>query len=128
LTDGTSAKALTGIDDPSRMCVCAKLMAVSGSGRWRDGVRAALATHGVAERFHPGMRAEFLCSQAVFTNSKVAQQVSDESVDFYNTDRPQPAMDIAYTCAAVHRLAGRPQRRHQNRRAVTSSERRHAFQ
>ncbi|PBA02852.1 helix-turn-helix domain-containing protein, partial [Mycobacterium avium] len=27
LADGTSAKALTGIDDHSRMCVCAKLMA-----------------------------------------------------------------------------------------------------
>jgi hypothetical protein len=27
LADGTSAKALTGIDDHSRMCVCARLMA-----------------------------------------------------------------------------------------------------
>jgi hypothetical protein len=25
LADGTSAKALTGIDDHSRMCVCARL-------------------------------------------------------------------------------------------------------
>ena len=37
LSDGTSAKALTGIDDHSRMCVCARLMtarAHPGGLRW----------------------------------------------------------------------------------------------
>src|ERR1700753_2540138 len=38
--DGTSAKALTGIDDHSRMCVAARLMARSAPGR---GVRWAAA-------------------------------------------------------------------------------------
>jgi hypothetical protein len=33
LADGTSAKALTGIDDHSRMCVCARLMARGHTAR-----------------------------------------------------------------------------------------------
>ena len=33
LADGTSAKALTGIDDHSRMCVCARLMARVSPGK-----------------------------------------------------------------------------------------------
>jgi hypothetical protein len=33
LADVMSATALTGIDDHSRMCVCAKVMTASGSGR-----------------------------------------------------------------------------------------------
>src|SRR5690349_15028775 len=47
LADGTSAKALTGIDDHSRMCVCAKLMARERTRAVCDGLRAALATYGV---------------------------------------------------------------------------------
>jgi transposase InsO family protein len=46
LADGTSAKALTGIDDHSRMCVCAKLMARERTRAVCDGLRAALATYG----------------------------------------------------------------------------------
>jgi hypothetical protein len=46
LADGTSAKALTGIDDHSRMCVCAKLMAREGTKAVCDGLRAALADYG----------------------------------------------------------------------------------
>ncbi|MEN4478905.1 IS481 family transposase [Mycolicibacterium cosmeticum] len=50
LADGTSAKALTGIDDHSRMCVCAKLMARERTRAVCDGLRAALATYGVPEQ------------------------------------------------------------------------------
>jgi transposase InsO family protein len=46
LADGTSAKALTGIDDHSRMCVCAKLMARERTRAVCDGLRAALGTYG----------------------------------------------------------------------------------
>jgi transposase InsO family protein len=46
LADGTSAKALTGIDDHSRMCVCAQLMARERTRAVCDGLRAALATYG----------------------------------------------------------------------------------
>jgi hypothetical protein len=50
LADGTSAKALTGIDDHSRMCICAKLMARERTRAVCDGLRAALATHGAPEQ------------------------------------------------------------------------------
>jgi transposase InsO family protein len=46
LADGTSAKALTGIDDHSRMCVCAGLMARERTRAVCDGLRAALARFG----------------------------------------------------------------------------------
>jgi transposase InsO family protein len=47
LADGTSAKVLTGIDDHSRMCVCAKVMARERTRAVCDGLRGALAVHGV---------------------------------------------------------------------------------
>ncbi|WP_374025456.1 IS481 family transposase [Mycobacterium sp. HNNTM2301] len=50
LADGTSAKALTGIDDHCRMCVCARLMARERTRAVCDGLRAALATHGAPEQ------------------------------------------------------------------------------
>ncbi len=50
LADSTSAKALTGIDDHSRMCVCARLMARERSRAVCDGLRAALATYGAPEQ------------------------------------------------------------------------------
>jgi transposase InsO family protein len=50
LADGASAKALTGIDDHSRMCVCARLMARERTRAVCDGLRAALGTHGVPEQ------------------------------------------------------------------------------
>ena len=50
LADGTSAKALTGIDDHSRMCVCARLMARERTGAVCDGLRGALVTYGAPEQ------------------------------------------------------------------------------
>jgi transposase InsO family protein len=50
LADGTSAKALTGIDDHSRMCVCARLMTRERTRAVCDGLHAALATYGVPEQ------------------------------------------------------------------------------
>src|ERR1700754_4403778 len=50
LADGTSAKALTGIDDHSRMCVCARLMARERTRAVCDGLRQALATYGIPEQ------------------------------------------------------------------------------
>ncbi len=50
LADGSSAKALTGIDDHSRMCVCAKLMARERTRAVCDGLRDALARFGVPEQ------------------------------------------------------------------------------
>ncbi len=50
LADGTSAKALTGIDDHSRMCVCARLMARERTRAVCDGLRAALLTYGAPEQ------------------------------------------------------------------------------
>jgi transposase InsO family protein len=47
LADGTSAKVLTGIDDHSRMCVCAKVMARERTRAVCDGLRGALAAYGV---------------------------------------------------------------------------------
>ena len=50
LADGTSAKALTGIDDHSRMCVCAKLMARERTRAVCDGLRGALAAYGAPQQ------------------------------------------------------------------------------
>jgi transposase InsO family protein len=46
LADGTSAKALTGIDDHSRMCVAARLMVRERTRAVCDGLRLALAIYG----------------------------------------------------------------------------------
>lgn len=50
LADGTSAKALTGIDDHSRMCVCARLMARERTRAVCEGLRDALARYGAPEQ------------------------------------------------------------------------------
>ena len=50
LADGTSAKALTGVDDHSRMCVSARLMARERTRPVCDGLRAALAVFGVPQQ------------------------------------------------------------------------------
>jgi transposase InsO family protein len=47
LADGTSAKALTGVDDHSRYCVSARLMAKERTQAVCDGFSSALNTHGV---------------------------------------------------------------------------------
>lgn len=62
-------------------------------------------TTGKIERFHRSLRAEFLGSRAVFTNLKVAQQALDEWVEFYNTDRPHQALQMA---TPAQRFAGSP--------------------
>jgi transposase InsO family protein len=49
LADGTSAKALTGIDDHSRMCVCGRVMNRERIRAVCDGLRGALATYGAPE-------------------------------------------------------------------------------
>jgi transposase InsO family protein len=50
LADGTSAKALTGIDDHSRFCVAARLMPKERTQLVCDGFGAALSTYGVPEQ------------------------------------------------------------------------------
>ena len=47
LADGTSAKAVTGIDDHSRFCVLARLMAREGTQAVCDGFNSALKSYGV---------------------------------------------------------------------------------
>ena len=46
LADGTSAKVLTGIDDHSRFCVSAKVMARERTRAVCDGLRAAISAYG----------------------------------------------------------------------------------
>jgi len=50
LADGASAKALTGIDDHSRMCVSARLMVRERTRAVCDGLRGAVATYGAPEQ------------------------------------------------------------------------------
>jgi len=50
LADGTSAKALTGIDDHSRFCVSARLMARERTRAVCEGLAAALRRWGVPEQ------------------------------------------------------------------------------
>jgi len=50
LADGSTAKALTGIDDHSRFCVSARLMPRERTQAVCDGLSAAMAAHGVPEQ------------------------------------------------------------------------------
>jgi transposase InsO family protein len=50
LADGTAAKALTGVDDHSRFCISARLMAHEGTQLVCDGFLAALRAHGVPQQ------------------------------------------------------------------------------
>src|SRR4051812_37328611 len=50
LADGTTAKALTGLDDHSRCCVSAQLMPRERTGAVCDGLVAALRRHGVPQQ------------------------------------------------------------------------------
>ncbi|OBF82512.1 transposase [Mycobacterium sp. 852002-51163_SCH5372311] len=50
LADGTSAKALTGLDDHSRMCVSGRLMARERTRAVCDGLRAAIAKYGAPDQ------------------------------------------------------------------------------
>ena len=50
LADGGCAKALTGIDDHSRLCVCARLMSRERTRAVCDGLRAALGAYGAPEQ------------------------------------------------------------------------------
>ena len=50
LADGTSAKALTGVDDHSRFCVSAALMPKERTQAVCDGLAAALRAHGVPQQ------------------------------------------------------------------------------
>jgi transposase InsO family protein len=50
LADGTSAKVLTGIDDHSRFCVSAKVMARERTRAVCDGLRAAIAAFGAPQQ------------------------------------------------------------------------------
>jgi transposase InsO family protein len=50
LADGTCAKALTGIDDHSRMCVSGRLMARERTRAVCDGLRASIATYGAPQQ------------------------------------------------------------------------------
>src|SRR5215213_4568873 len=50
LADGSHAKALTGVDDHSRFCVSAKLMARERTQPVCDGLTAALKSYGVPEQ------------------------------------------------------------------------------
>jgi hypothetical protein len=143
LADGTSAKALTGIDDHSRFCVSARLMPRERTQAVCAGLAFALGAHGVPEqiltdngkvftgrfhqppvevlfdricrengvehlltqprsptttgkieRFHRALRVEFNTRQ-VFTSLRTAQGALDEWVNYYNTDRPHQALQMA---------------------------------
>jgi transposase InsO family protein len=50
LADGTSAKALTGVDDHSRFCISAHLMPRERTQPVCEGLAAAMRTHGVPEQ------------------------------------------------------------------------------
>jgi transposase InsO family protein len=50
LADGTSAKALTGVDDHSRFCISARLMPRERTQQVCDGLAAAMRTYGVPEQ------------------------------------------------------------------------------
>ena len=50
LADGTAAKALTGVDDHSRYCICARLLPRERTQAVCDGLAAALRAHGVPEQ------------------------------------------------------------------------------
>jgi transposase InsO family protein len=50
IADGTSVKVLTGIDDHSRFCVCARVMVKERTQLVCDGLAAAMRAHGVPQQ------------------------------------------------------------------------------
>lgn len=154
LADGTTAKALTGVDDHSRLCVSAKLMPRERTKPVCEGLALALRVWGVPEqvltdngkvftgrfnhppnevlfdricrengiehlltqprsptttgkieRFHRSLRTEFLSQQRPFGTLKIAQQALDEWVEYYNTERPHRALNMA---TPAERFGGEP--------------------
>jgi hypothetical protein len=59
IADSGQAKALTGVDDHSRMCVSAKLITQERTRLVCDGLTAALKTFGVPEQILTDNGAEF---------------------------------------------------------------------
>jgi len=68
LADGTSAKALTGVDDHSRMCVCARLMSRERTRAVCDGLRAALGAF-------DGCKLKQTATQLVFADGRPGARV-----------------------------------------------------
>jgi transposase InsO family protein len=50
LADGSTAKAMTGVDDHSRFCVSARLMPKERTQAVCDGLAAAMRRHGIPEQ------------------------------------------------------------------------------
>jgi transposase InsO family protein len=118
LADGTSAKASTGIDDYSRMCVCAHLMSRDRTRAVCDGLRTALARYGAPEQIltdngkvftgrfnHPPvevlfdaicreLRIEYLLTQprSPTTTGKIERFHRSLRADFLSTAAPFPSL------------------------------------
>jgi transposase InsO family protein len=78
LADGSSAKVLIGIE---------YLLTQSRSP----------TTTSKIERLHRSRRGEFLCRHVAFTNPNSAQQAIDESVQFYDSERPHQGAVVEQT-------------------------------
>ena len=80
LADGTSAKALTGIDDRWRMCVCARLMHRERTRAVCDGLRTAISCdspHLTKSRYSRQLHTSSPTSHiSKWLHSTVRQQVS----------------------------------------------------
>src|SRR6266567_3459516 len=114
LADGTSAKALTGVDDHSRYCVSARLMARERTQSVCDGFSSALNTYGLPAQVltdnDKTLRVEFDTRQ-VFRNLKTAQEALNEWVSYYNSQRPHQALADATPESRFHAGDDHPQRR-----------------
>src|SRR6266567_544270 len=114
LADGTSAKALTGVDDHSRYCVSARLMARERTQSVCDGFSSALNTYGLPAQVLTDngktLRVEFDTRQ-VFRNLKTAQEALNEWVSYYNSQRPHQALADATPESRFHAGDDHPQRR-----------------
>ncbi|MEV6039291.1 IS481 family transposase [Nonomuraea sp. NPDC052116] len=142
LADGTECKVVTGVDDHSRYCVAATVVArptgravclalatalsrygipdelLTDNGKQftarfgrggevlfdricrENGITHRLTrphsptTTGKVERFHQTLRRELLDDHGPFASIEHAQQVLDDFVDDYNTNRPHQALDM----------------------------------
>ena len=116
LADGRRAKALTGVDDHSRLCVSAYLVLRETAQRVCDGLALAMRTHGVPEeiltdngkvftgRFNkPPVEVLF---DRVFADLATAQAELDAWVAEYNTRRPHSSIGMV---PPIERFSRRPQ-------------------
>lgn len=107
LADGTSAKALTGVDDHSRYCVSARLMARERTQSVCDGFTSALRSYGVPEQVLTDNGKVFTGRYAQPPVEVLFDRICRENgVDHILTQPASPTTDVSADAGLLRRRIG----------------------